>query len=493
MAGTVICPAYRHTPPPLAASRLSASDKDVPHRRRKSLPPERPDSIGSFGGPRTSARAGGHSRSRRAGPAPRHWSVPLGALLASLATAALAAVRQSQRALPLSEGPRAAAWPRAGAAIPQPLPAQLIALSVGAESDDFGAAVVGASAARDPPDAAPPCAREEGSPGPGPGPGPTPQVLRLTDARTLQRIALVGTMHYNPVSVRRARAEVAAMSAAHGGALGAVVVESCEGRWASTLELAPPGSFTARYLIPSEMHAAADEAARRGVPVLLGDSTTDEFSPRVRECFRETLADLANPPDGWRRIRDDVQCGVRATLDTADLEANALLEGSRALGAGDFIRDPLSVLGLAVSLVRYPLAFALKVPDQFFFVVGALAVVGGSIDAAEASASPVEGPLVAALGAFDVVAPVVLARLMAVAFLEERNARLARSIRQAASERGGPVVAVLGGLHVNGVARLLMSPETPTADGCESGGAWLADPLPPPGPRPPGQPADQAE
>ena len=79
----------------------------------------------------------------------------------------------------------------------------------------------------------------------------TPQVVRLTDARTRQRITLVGTMHYNPASVRRARSEVAAVSAAGAGepaqALGAVVVESCQARWTRSLELAPPNSFVARY------------------------------------------------------------------------------------------------------------------------------------------------------------------------------------------------------------------------------------------------------
>ena len=59
---------------------------------------------------------------------------------------------------------------------------------------------------------------------------------------------------------------------------------------------------------------------------------------------------------------------------------------------------------------------------------------------------------------------VLTSRLLLVAFLEERNAELARSIRRAAAETDGPVVAILGGLHVNGVARLLMSEATPDAD-----------------------------
>ena len=57
--------------------------------------------------------------------------------------------------------------------------------------------------------------------------------------------------------------------------------------------------------------------------------------------------------------------------------------------------------------------------------------------------------------------------------LEERNAEIARSIRRAAAETGAPVVAILGGLHVNGVARLLMSEATPDADRPrDNSGVW---------------------
>ena len=47
---------------------------------------------------------------------------------------------------------------------------------------------------------------------------------------------------------------------------------------------------------------------------------------------------------------------------------------------------------------------------------------------------------------------------------------------EAAAERSGPVVAVLGGLHVNGVARLLMETATPDADGRPNDGVWWAAP-----------------
>ena len=60
-------------------------------------------------------------------------------------------------------------------------------------------------------------------------PGRTPQVLRLRDATTGQEISLVGTVHYNPASVARAKDEVS--SALDRSTVGAVVVESCTSRW----------------------------------------------------------------------------------------------------------------------------------------------------------------------------------------------------------------------------------------------------------------------
>jgi len=70
------------------------------------------------------------------------------------------------------------------------------------------------------------------------------------------------------------------------------------------------------------------------------------------------------------------------------------------------------------------------------------------------------------------VFPVVFGRLLLVAFLEERNLRLARSITEAATRSDGSVVAILGALHVNGVARLLRSPDA-LPDG--KAGTWWTD------------------
>ena len=120
-----------------------------------------------------------------------------------------------------------------------------------------------------------------------------PQTVVCRDARTQREVTLVGCMHYNPASIA-----LAADCVREAPALGAVVVESCESRWRKTQQTSPVGSFARRYLLPSEMLAAADVAAERGLPVSLGDVDVKEFTPRLRELFAESIRDLLSPPDG---------------------------------------------------------------------------------------------------------------------------------------------------------------------------------------------------
>lgn len=282
-----------------------------------------------------------------------------------------------------------------------------------------------------------------------------PQTVVCRDARTQREVTLVGCMHYNPASIA-----LAADCVREAPALGAVVVESCESRWRKTQQTSPVGSFSRRYLLPSEMLAAADVAAERGLPVSLGDVDVKEFTPRLRELFAESLRDLLSPPDGWRRIFDDLKRGAGLAFDVSDL-------GGEALGFEDFLRPGL-LLGLAGSFLRYPAAAAVKAPAPFFALATLLTVGGSTLEAAATNAdalaaagesSPELYALSAVLFAMDVVLPIVFSRLLLVAFLEERNVRLARSITEAAARERGDVVAILGALHVNGVAKLLKSGE----------------------------------
>ena len=68
---------------------------------------------------------------------------------------------------------------------------------------------------------------------------PADAVLSIFDEKTQSRVVLVGTMHFNPVSI--ALAERVVREEAASGRLRAVAVESCPSRWNATLEAQPPG------------------------------------------------------------------------------------------------------------------------------------------------------------------------------------------------------------------------------------------------------------
>ena len=309
----------------------------------------------------------------------------------------------------------------------------------------------------------------------------TPQVLRFRDATTNQEISLVGTVHYNPASVARAKAEVGLALDRNEQRLGALVVEACESRWNRSLELAPPGSATARF-VESEMQGAAGVALQAGVPVMLGDSDVGPFLERVRDLGRRSARELLDPIGGWATIYKDFARTLPGTLNPSDVASSELLlEGEAPIGPLDFAR-PEVLVGFLASLVRYPAAFALKAPVPFALFasfVYALDTTAGELDTlAESSIRAGEVlslPVLATLSfsAVTLGLSVLTSRLLLVAFLEERNAELARSIRRAAKESNAPVVAILGGLHVNGVARLLMTDRTPDADSPrDADGVW---------------------
>jgi hypothetical protein len=300
----------------------------------------------------------------------------------------------------------------------------------------------------------------------------SPQVLRFRDATTNQEISLVGTVHYNPASVARAKAEVGLALERNEQRLGALVVEACESRWNRSLDLAPPGSATAKF-VESEMQGAAGVALQAGVPVMLGDADVGPFLERVRELGRQTARELLDPFGGWGAIYKDFRRTLPGTLNPQDVASSELLlPGERPIGPVDFLL-PEVLVGFLASLVRYPAAFALKAPLPFALFVAfvyALDSTASELDTlAEASiraGDVVSLPVLATLSfsAVTLALSALTSRLLLVAFLEERNAELARSIRRAARESGAPVVAILGGLHVNGVARLLMTERTPDAD-----------------------------
>ena len=305
------------------------------------------------------------------------------------------------------------------------------------------------------------------------------QTVSTRCAKTGVEVILVGSMHYNPQSIRQAADTVTRLG--QDGKLGFVCLESCPRRWEKTSRSQPRGSLMARFLLPNEMQAAQFAADDFLAPVILADQNITLTTQRMKETMVESFKDLTSLNFGPL---------VRDLRQAADL----VISGSsqQRLSPADFF-DPLLLLNTPVSLFRYPLAIVLKSP---IFGLAVLALFGGTWLAGDgleklsvllypsASASdsasmslpemdelnPIAARLIdaAATGATVVVETLLLARTFLVALLVERNTVLARNIRTCcldviaarASDTPGlggekVVVAVLGAAHVNGVAALL--------------------------------------
>ena len=269
---------------------------------------------------------------------------------------------------------------------------------------------------------------------------PQPAVLRVREPKSRTDVFLVGTMHYNPASIQLARSTVEEEGTA--GRLRAVAVESCPSRWNATLKSQPRGS-AGRWLCDNEMQAAAEAGEAYSVPLELADQTIEDTGRRASQLLALTFAQLATPwAGGWTAIGEDLELAYSQVWSADGLRASA------------FFNAPL-LLSAPVSLVRYPLAIALKSPLLLVPLALLVLALSQPVDVpAESADLSVE--LLRALGVLG-LETLVFGRLLLVGLLEERNYVLARNIRRAClrAKPGGSVVAVLGMAHCNGVAELL--------------------------------------
>ena len=259
------------------------------------------------------------------------------------------------------------------------------------------------------------------------------QSLRFKDKATGVDVTLVGTMHYNPVSIDLASSTVSKLKDAD--ALHAVVLESCPSRWRKTQQTQPPGSFM-RWFLYNEMLAAAD-AAGDPAKIRLGDQRIEDLGTCAKQTIGDTARDLANPlGGGWQKLVDDWRTGF-------DREINGRGDARGNLRAVDLWRDVSLLLGMPVSLFRYPLAWAIKSPKvivpfaSFVWTIEQIPslVTPGAVDAVTGTyVMSGEESLVSALFlALDVAEVVFISRLFLKALLETRNDILSRSIRESVS------------------------------------------------------------
>ena len=298
------------------------------------------------------------------------------------------------------------------------------------------------------------------------------QSLTFRERHTNTRVCLIGTMHYNPRSIElvsnMTKKEI------ESGTFGCLILESCEKRWAKTVEFQRPGTLR-RQLLDNEFQAA-QELIEDQSKVSLGDQSIDELGKNMKRIFKETLKDVTSL-DGWKRVKEDL---VKYS-DSELYPMKSFGKDVQSLSVEDFLLDRRLLLALPVSLFRYPLAWLLKSPKlvvpllSFYFglanlpgLVEAMETSGGGDVLATAasggvglvqSADILDETLSVLFLFLDVFQIVVLSRLMLVALLGERNDVLSESIRQKCEEQKGTektVIAILGAAHLNGVQNRLL-------------------------------------
>ena len=172
------------------------------------------------------------------------------------------------------------------------------------------------------------------------------QLLVFREPTTNVTVKLVGSMHYNPTSIRLAEQTIERL--AKDGILGSVIIESCDIRWETTTDMHP----FLKKLLKSEMRGACDMAIAYNRPVVLGDQRINITIDKLKAGFKETIMDLASPWNGgWPRFYANV---TQAAVD-------ALPVGDAYLSPTAFL-DPKLLLAAPFSLVKYPLSYLIKSP-----------------------------------------------------------------------------------------------------------------------------------
>lgn len=244
------------------------------------------------------------------------------------------------------------------------------------------------------------------------------QLLTFQEPRTNTTVILVGAMHYNPTSVRLAKTTIEDLG--NENRLGSVIVESCDLRWNKTAELYEEKPFLKR-LLTNEMRTASDVAFEFGRPVILGDQRINITTDALKSTLKETFVDLVTPLTGWKRFGDEVGAAWKETVPFG---------GKGYLSAFAFF-DPLLLLALPVSFVKYPLSYFVKSPLPTTVVLSLLIGLSFSedpmtVDALMADQIPASD-YIASL-AISALETIVFARLLLKPLLADRNEILARSI-----------------------------------------------------------------
>lgn len=302
------------------------------------------------------------------------------------------------------------------------------------------------------------------------------QVLDFVEPTTGVSVRLVGAMHYNPRSIQLAAECIDDLAA--DGRLGSIVIETCDLRWNATLE-----NDLMQDALRSEMKAAHDLGIKYARPVVLGDQRINVTVAALKTGAKEAVLDLAQPWNGgWGRLATSI----------ASARKEALPFGDQFLGLGSYF-DPKLLAASPVSLIKYPLSYAVKSP-VFAAAVGALILLGGADSSDAYVGDSVSTTDVLESLALSVLEVAIFGRIFLKELLQDRNVILADAILEQCRnyetegeggswlekvfrtsgngdrstgavyapdsvvgrpEGGKTVVAVLGLAHCNGIKKLL--------------------------------------
>jgi hypothetical protein len=236
------------------------------------------------------------------------------------------------------------------------------------------------------------------------------QLVEFREPTTNVTVILVGSMHYNPISIQLAEETIDHLG--REGMLGSVVIESCDIRWETTTNMP---TYLQTWL-KSEMRGACDTAMAYHRPVVLGDQRINITIASLQTGLKETLVDLASPLDGgWLRFYTSVR---HAAVDALPL-------GDAYLNPTAFF-EPKLILAAPMSLIKYPLSFLVKSPLPTLGLFGALFLA----DYTDTSTPMDEMTIVDWLESLAVVGLefTIFSRVFVKELLADRNEILAKNI-----------------------------------------------------------------
>lgn len=240
------------------------------------------------------------------------------------------------------------------------------------------------------------------------------QLISFQEPTTNVTVKLVGSMHYNPYSIKVVENTISEL--AEKDELGSVIIESCDIRWQTTNEM----NSSIEKLLQSEMRAASDKATALGRPVILGDQRINITVDRMGAAFQETLVDLVRPDQGgWQRIYRNIT--------SAWAETSAPKNGEDYLGLSAFF-DPRLLLQAPVSFLKYPMSYFVKAPLPTAVFLTLLSLSDGYSDATMVPTDQLSiSDFVPSL-AISALETIFFLRIFAKELLAQRNEILAKSI-----------------------------------------------------------------